>query len=369
MEIIHLILGKANPERMNGINRVVYQLATQQHLQGRNVRVWGITRDLSHNYKERAFPTELFAASWHPFGVSNALRKALRAKADRQDVVFHLHGGWVPVYATLARLLHRLRLSFVITGHGAYNTVAMQRSSRMKKYYFRFLEKSILDRALRIHSIGHSEVDGLSRVYPNQKNLRLPYGFEPATLSAEGARGGSGFIIGFVGRLDIWTKGLDLLLHSFQTFRREHSDAQLWIVGDGPGRATLSSQIEAEQIPGVVLWGSKFSAEKDALIAQMHVFVHPSRNEGLPASVLESSAMGIPAIVSKPTNVAEMIEHYQAGWVLPQNTSEELTRAFVLSKQADALQRQQRSDNARLMVAEAFSWKNLVPQYDALYKP
>ena len=35
MEIIHIVLGKANPERMNGVNKVVFQLATKQAESGR----------------------------------------------------------------------------------------------------------------------------------------------------------------------------------------------------------------------------------------------------------------------------------------------------------------------------------------------
>ena len=60
MEIVHLILGKANPNRMNGVNKVVYQLASRQSLSKRDVSIWGITKDLNHNYGERPFQTLLF---------------------------------------------------------------------------------------------------------------------------------------------------------------------------------------------------------------------------------------------------------------------------------------------------------------------
>jgi hypothetical protein len=43
MEIIHIVLGKANPDRMNGVNKVVYQLATKQVEFGENVAVWGLS--------------------------------------------------------------------------------------------------------------------------------------------------------------------------------------------------------------------------------------------------------------------------------------------------------------------------------------
>jgi len=90
MEIIHLILGKANPERMNGVNRVVYQLASRQASSGRQVQVWGITADPVHNYPERNFRTRLFRARRNPFALDPELRRSLRSLAT--DTVIHLHG-------------------------------------------------------------------------------------------------------------------------------------------------------------------------------------------------------------------------------------------------------------------------------------
>ena len=49
MEIIHLILGKANPNRMNGVNKVVHELATTQVEKGISAEVWGITDNPVHD--------------------------------------------------------------------------------------------------------------------------------------------------------------------------------------------------------------------------------------------------------------------------------------------------------------------------------
>jgi len=45
MRVIHVVLGKANPDRMNGVNQVVHHLATEQVERGDEVEVWGITAD------------------------------------------------------------------------------------------------------------------------------------------------------------------------------------------------------------------------------------------------------------------------------------------------------------------------------------
>ena len=94
MEIIHVVLGKANPSRMNGVNKVVFQLATEQALAGRKVSIWGITKSVEHNYGERPFETQLFKAQRNPFAISEELRKKLIAA--KGNAIFHLHGGWIP---------------------------------------------------------------------------------------------------------------------------------------------------------------------------------------------------------------------------------------------------------------------------------
>ena len=60
MEIIHIILGKANPNRTNGVNKVVNSLATYQTKKGIKISVWGITKNPIHDYPERNYETILF---------------------------------------------------------------------------------------------------------------------------------------------------------------------------------------------------------------------------------------------------------------------------------------------------------------------
>ena len=45
-KIVHLVLGKANPERMNGVNKVAHALAATQKDFGYDVEVWVGTREV-----------------------------------------------------------------------------------------------------------------------------------------------------------------------------------------------------------------------------------------------------------------------------------------------------------------------------------
>lgn len=367
MEIIHLILGKANPDRMNGVNKVVFQLATEQALSGRSVEVWGITADPVHDYGERHFRTRLFQAQRFPFGIDPALKAALKAK--KGAAIVHLHGGWIPVYASVSAFMSRIGMPFVLTPHGAYNTIAMRRSGWQKKLYFRLFEKKLLRKAQQIHAIGQSEVSGLAAIFPNQKSTLLPYGYSAADNQTQRIDTNPRFTIGFIGRLDIYTKGLDVLVEAFALFYKECPSAQLWIVGDSPEKSALQADIDRRGLTAPVrLWGSKFGAEKTELLHNMHVFAHPSRNEGLPASVLEAALTGIPCAVTTATNVAENITAYQAGIALSDENVAELVAAFrglYREWQSDGLASMGR--NAAAMVVEKYNWSTILTQFDLLY--
>ncbi len=367
MEIIHLILGKANPERMNGVNKVVYQLATQQAAAGKAVAVWGITKNISINYEKRNFITLLFQAYENPFKIDKELKKAILHKRDK--AVFHLHGGWIPIYASITKFFIKHKIDYVLTPHGAYNSIAMKRSNFKKKVYFNLFEKSLLKSAKRVHAIGESEVEGLSKIYPNSKSFLMPYGYHAEMRACKAPTKDTPFTIGFIGRLDIYTKGLDLMVAAFKIFQQQYPNSRLWIIGDSDERAALEASIAAQQIENVTLWGSKFGEEKIELLEQMHAFVHASRNEGLPASVLEAANMGVACIVTKATNVGSFIAEYEAGIAIENEDILALASAYeTLYKAWDDDRLSRTGCNAKRMVREAFNWNSLVQEFDRLYQ-
>jgi glycosyltransferase involved in cell wall biosynthesis len=366
MEIIHVVLGKANPQRMNGVNKVVYQLATRQAEAGVPVSVWGITKNPEHNYPERTFETVLFKSysskfKLDPFFITALLRKKGKA-------VFHLHGGFNPIFFTIATHLKKHKIPFVFTPHGSYNIIAMNRSWLRKKIYIQLFEHVILSKASFIHCLGKSEVSGIKTIYSKAKTQLIPYGFEN-NASAEVNLLHSPFIIGFCGRIDIYTKGLDVLLKAFDMITAVIPEAQLWIIGDGEGKEPLQKLIQKQHLKNIHLWGSKFGEEKDALLKQMHVFAHPSRNEGLPSSVLEAASLGIPLAITEATNMGDSVRKYKCGSVINETNALELFNAIMnIYYQIKKEGMRNLFDASKQMVAEQYNWNTIIRQFEKMYQ-
>jgi glycosyltransferase involved in cell wall biosynthesis len=368
MEIIHLILGKANPERMNGVNRVVHEMASNQVLHGYPVQVWGITAHPRHDYPDRVFTTRLFQAYRNPFRLDPALKQAfLDCKGS---VVAHIHGAFIPVFYAVSRFLDLHKIPFIITPHSTYNRVMMKKNALRKKLYFRLFEKRLLERSSRIHLLGRSEWIGLDDIYHNRKSVILPYGFtrpDEQDAPEKSAR----FLVVYCGRLAMHHKGLDILLKGFALFNRKYPDARLIIIGDGGDNQQLQELCRHLGVnTSVTFTGSVFGKEKTRILQECHVFAHPSRTDGLPATIVEACALGLPCIISEATNMGEMVERHDAGYRMksldPEEFDRGLTRMYkriVKGEQGPLLKA-----NALNMIDTDFNWPGVLGHLNNIYQ-
>jgi len=104
------------------------------------------------------------------------------------------------------------------------------------------------------------------------------------------------FVIGHTGRFAA-PKNHPFLLEVAAEISRIRPNTRLLLVGDGPGRAELESRARDLGIHERTIFAGVRS-DVPALLAAMDVFVFPSLWEGLPLTLLEAQAAGLPCIVS-----------------------------------------------------------------------
>lgn len=370
MEIIHFVLGKANPNRMNGVNKVANSLCTAQTDLGNDVTVWGITADPTSGYPERNYKTKLFKTHPLRFVLDPNVQEAIDELNGRQ-VVFHIHGGFIPEFYTLSKMLTKAKIPYVITGHGAYNEVAMKRSWWRKRLYFMFFEKSLVANASSVHFLGESEESGLKKVVRKFKSVLVPNGQDDIENRPQNSSTYSRELtFGFCGRLDMHTKGLDLLTDGFAAFIKQYPNAKLVMIGDGEDREELQKRCtDLGIMEKVQFLGSKFGQEKYEILATLDAFFHPSRNEGLPTAVLEAAALGVPCVVSQESNMKGYIQAHSSGIGLQENSAEKLTDSMVTIaalKRNGELARLQ--ENCEIMIQKEFDWKIIADRLVNTYK-
>jgi glycosyltransferase involved in cell wall biosynthesis len=140
----------------------------------------------------------------------------------------------------------------------------------------------------------------------------------------------------FVGRLDPWQKGLDLLIEAFARCRLR--DAALVLVGPEyrGSRQALAALAERFGVSSdLVILEPAFGQDRANLLAAADVFVHPSRWEGVSLSVLAAAAAGKPCLITREADPLGELERAQAAVVVEASVSsiaEGLRRAATLSR-------------------------------------
>lgn len=366
MKIIHLVLGKANPNNPNGVSRAVNNMALYQHRSQMLVEVWGITANphgltTAREYKLRLFPS---LGSFIP-----SLSLVLSLFKSTRGAVFHLHGGICPQFFLVGLLLKFLGVPWVITPHGNYSDLFFPRKAILKKVYARSFESLLVSCANLVQANSPNEIGGYVYVRPD-KIVYLPNGMSFDELAAEEtvSPGSDEVIFGYCGRLDKEAKGLDILLRGFRQFKLGGGKGKLWIVGDGPDIEWMKRFVsENDLTDSVKFWGFvESSKEKVSLVKAMDVFVQVSRHEGMSSGLLEAAALGLPLIVSEGTNIGEQVRAFGAGIVLEKN--DETSLAHALYNLADGGDLDQLGFAAKNMVETEFKWEKIVKaQFDLVY--
>ena len=100
------------------------------------------------------------------------------------------------------------------------------------------------------------------------------------------------------------------------------------LVGDGPQRATVETQLAAtpKAVP-IELVGDRHDVP--AVLAASHVFVLSTRSEGLPLTVLEAMAAGLPVVASRVGGIPEAVVDGETGLLVAPGDPEELAAALA----------------------------------------
>ena len=140
---------------------------------------------------------------------------------------------------------------------------------------------------------------------------------------------------------------------------------RLVLVGDGPLRAQAQSVL-AEGGVADLAWLPGERADVPAVMRGLNAFVLPSLAEGVSNTILEAMACGLPVIATDVGGNAELVQHGQAGLVIPPDDVPAMAQALCrLATQP--LEAQRMGTAGRAAIEQRFSLQAMVAAYQRLY--
>jgi colanic acid/amylovoran biosynthesis glycosyltransferase len=266
-----------------------------------------------------------------PWHISSRELRALVASLERSNAqLLHIFFGHIAVH--LLPLIRAWPRPSVVSFHGADVLVDMQKPA------YRDATREMFDAVklvlVRSESLRRGVVDlGCDENKIEIVRAGIPLDQFPFREREYPEDGEWQFLQ--AGRL-IEKKGLPTSLRAFAQFTTRYPESKFVIVGEGPLLPQLQESARQLKIDNHVSFPGFISQEQlRELLYSSHIFLHPSETgrdgnqEGVPNSMLEAMASGLPVFATQHGGIPEAIENGVSGVLVAERDGEALARALL----------------------------------------
>ncbi len=139
-------------------------------------------------------------------------------------------------------------------------------------------------------------------------------------------------VVEWHGHVQVWRKGLDILLDAWELVCAEHPDRNLLLLLVGTGRNTAELKRRVEGNPRI-RWIYRFVHDRGELwtyLCAADVYTLSSRHEGFAVAPLEAMASGLPIVAANASGVTDLLRGGEAagGLVVPREDPAALAAAL-----------------------------------------
>jgi len=281
--------------------------------------------------------------------------------------LLHIYFGHIATH--LLPLIERWQRPSVVSFHGADVMVDLEKPA------YRRATSQMLEAVRLVLVRSESLRDSLVRLGCPERKIRIQrtgiplqeVPFQPRTWPVNGA-----WQLVQAGRL-IEKKGVETSLRAFAEFGRRCPAAQFTIAGEGP---LLSQLQETARELGVAervsFTGFISQPELRELFYRSHIFLHPSETgpdgnqEGVPNSMLEAMASGLPVFATRHGGIPEAIESGVSGVLVAEGDADALARELLQAVENSGILTAMAERGAQ-RVTETFEQKTQVRRLEEYY--
>jgi glycosyltransferase involved in cell wall biosynthesis len=291
-----------------------------------------------------------------PLGLAELVRLFRRLRPD----IVHLNSSKAGVLGRLAAAIARVPIR-VFTAHGW----AFKASSGISANVYLWADRAVRPLTTTVVCVSETELRAgvAARVCVADQTVVIPNAVDVAPLPERRTEPGPELRVVSVGRL-AQPKDFSTLLTAVAGLPQ--GTARVRILGDGPLRTPLEAQISELDLEGSVELVGEVGDVRPFL-HESDVFVLSSLSEGMPLSVLEAMAAGLPVIASDVGGLREVVVEGETGFLVPPGDPGDLTTRLA-SLAADRAVLRRLGDAGHKRAQERFSLPHWRERHLELYR-
>lgn len=319
----------------------------------------------------RLIPLPLSRRSLNPFIAAAKLARLIHLyRRERPDVVHHIAMKPIFIGTLAARVLGICHIVNAPVGMGFVYTSQTLLAKTLRPLFWVLMHALLNPRGSKVILENADDRAALIKNgYARAQDIRLIRGagvdidkFSPVS------RAPGQIIVMLVARL-LWDKGVCEFVQAAKILRSQNPQVRFVLVGspDSQNPANISqSRLDKWRAQGdVELWG--YQENMPEIWAQADIACLPSYREGLPKSLIEAMATGLPCVTTDVPGCREVVAPNVNGLLVPAREVEPLVRALQTLIDSPAL-REEMGRHGRLRAVEEFSSAKVIRETLSVYQ-
>ena len=292
--------------------------------------------------------------------------RRLRKMRDEIDVL-HLHS---PISPPL-----RTELPTITTIHTPLRHKSkMTPRTGLSKYLYKGqnivskkIERDLIEKSQKVTTVSESVRQDLQEYRLSKNNIEVtPNGVDTAEFNPSlGNRNGHQLL--YTGRLAA-EKGLPDLFDAVHQINKTGQSYRLVLTGKGEYRDVLKDKAKRLNIEDRIDFAGFVSRKRlIELYENSDIFVFPTYYEGLPTSILEAMAAGLPIVSTTAHGVTDLLDHEETGLLSPPGESEKLA-SHIQRLLDDPQLREELGSAARAEAVTEYDWDIVGQKMKSVYE-
>jgi len=335
LKVLHFFLGKANPDRANGVNQVINGYGKYLTKNGATVTMIGLSKlvnKTSDIIKRDGFEVEVYDSFF------KGCFQRLKEVSKEVDIV-HLHSVWNHYNIIFAYYLQKNNIPYVITAHaGLIESRLKQSNYLIKLMYHKLFQKSFFDNATAIHAITKEEMTEIS------------------LTSKEYLSDNDEIKFGYLGRFG-YEKNINTLIDAIEMLPSEYkSKIKCYLIGPIDKEALLlKEKIKQLDLSEIIIFTDGIYGEgKYTFLKDLDFYIHPALSDVVSIALMEAFSCGLPAIVTRTSHVSYFT--YSNAFIMVEPIANDMKDGII-----EMIGKQDKwkimSQSAMFLVQESFNWK------------